>query len=63
MDVNKYQLPIDDLLLKDLDSISQSEFYDSLSKIKLLQNLINPSRKYSTDLRSEERRVGKECRL
>ena len=50
MDVNKYQLPIDDLLLKDLDSISQSEFYDSLSKIKLLQNLIDPSRKYSTDL-------------
>ena len=50
MEVNSYQTPIDDLLLKDLDTSSQSEFWDSISKIKLLQVLISPTRSYTKDL-------------
>lgn len=49
MEVNRYQTPIDDLLLKDLDSSSQGEFWDSISKIKLLQVLTSTERKYSKD--------------
>lgn len=47
---NKYQTVLTDNILKTLDSSSQSELFDCITKIELIKNLSNKDRKYAKDL-------------
>jgi hypothetical protein len=47
---NKYQTALTDNILKTLDSSSQSELFDCITKIELIKNLSNKDRKYAKDL-------------
>lgn len=47
---NKYQTALTDDILKTLDSSSQSELFDCITKIELIKNLSNKDRKYAKDL-------------
>lgn len=47
---NKYQTPLTEGFLKDLDGVSQGELYECLDKIHLLSKLVATDRKYAKDL-------------
>ena len=50
LDFNSYQTPLNEVTLKVLDSVSQTELFDSLSKIKLLEILTSKTRLRAKDL-------------
>ena len=53
--VNKYQTPITEELLKNLDAEHIEMFYEYMEKIPMLKRLSKPDRKYAKDLEKDSK--------
>ena len=49
IEVNKYQTPIDETLLKTLPKEVQEQLFDFINNVPFIQNLISPNREYAKD--------------